>query len=309
MKKMWAGVALSLSLTSYSFAGTDDSLNVASEADSMSQELVTYLQHTDSVISSLDFKSGEISIGNSLAMVKVPKGFKFLTARDAQTVLADLWGNPKDESTLGMLVPDSTNFLSAESWAISFSYEEDGHVEDDDAEEIDYTDLLKQMKEDILASNAERTKQGFQKIELIGWAQQPYYDKGAHKLHWAKEIKFGTDSVNTLNYNIRMLGRKGVLVLNVIAGIDNMPVVKSNINTIISSTNFASGNRYEDFDSSIDNVAEYGIGGLIAGGILAKTGVLAKLGIFFIKIWKLLAIGVVGLLAFLKKKFSGGGGN
>jgi uncharacterized membrane-anchored protein len=36
-------------------------------------------------------------------------------------------------------------------------------------------------------------------------------------MYWAKEINFGGDSENTLNYNIRVLGRKGVLLLNFIA--------------------------------------------------------------------------------------------
>ena len=54
--------------------------------------------------------------------------------------------------------------------------------------------------------------------------------------------------------------------------------------------------------TSIDKVAEYGIGGLIVGGILAKTGMLAKIGIFLVKGWKIIAIAVVGLIAAFKNK-------
>jgi uncharacterized membrane-anchored protein len=35
---------------------------------------------------------------------------------------------------------------------------------------------------------------------------------------WAKEIRFGDREENTLNYNVRVLGRKCVLVLDFIAG-------------------------------------------------------------------------------------------
>ena len=102
-----------------------------------------------------------------------------------------------------------------------------------------------------------------------------------------------------------MLGRKGVLVMNVIAGMDNMKVVNASMVKILASTAFTSGNRYEDFDNNLDKVAEYGIGGLIAGGILAKTGILAKLGIFFLKAWKIIAVAVVGLFGYIKAKFFG----
>jgi uncharacterized membrane-anchored protein len=72
---------------------------------------------------------------------------------------------------------------------------------------------------------------------------------------------------------------------------------------VLASTNFTNGNRYEDFDDNMDKVAEYGIGGLIAGGILAKTGILAKMGIFFLKAWKIIAVAVVGFWGFIKARF------
>jgi len=155
---------------------------------------------------------------------------------------------------------DFIDFFANESWAITYSFEEDGYVKDDDAKDINYTELLDQMKTDTKEANEKRVKDGYEKIQLVGWAQEPFYDNATHKLHWAKEIKFETDSINTLNYNIRMLGRRGVLVMNVISGMDNLPLVKSKMNTILASTDFTKENRYEDFNSSTDKIAEYGIG-------------------------------------------------
>jgi len=260
-----------------------------------------YMQRIDSFIQTFEYKTGHIDIGSVVA-VDVPDGFKFLSARHAQIVLTELWDNPPDNSILGMLIPDSIDFFDASSWAICYSYDEDGHVKDDDAAEINYTDLLEQMKEEGRNANESRVKEGYRKIELVGWAQPPYYDKTTHKLHWAKELSFENDPVNTLNYNIRMLGRKGVLVMNIIAGLDHMPVVKSHMNTILASTNFTNGNRYEDFDDSIDKVAEYGIGGLVAGAVLAKTGILAKIGLLLLKTWKFIALGIVAFFSYFKKK-------
>jgi hypothetical protein len=54
-------------------------------------------------------------------------------------------------------------------------------------------------------------------VHLIGWGALPYYEKNQHTLHWAKLLRFGDGLSETLNYNVRVLGRKGVLVFNAIA--------------------------------------------------------------------------------------------
>jgi uncharacterized membrane-anchored protein len=199
-----------------------------------------------------------------------------------------------------MLMPAGMTPFDQGSWAVTIQYEEDGYVSDDDADSIDYDELLGQMKEDTRITSKEWVKQGYEPIELIGWAASPFYDAGSHKLHWAKEIKFGDQEVNTLNYNIRVLGRKGVLVLNFIAGIDQKEIIESELDTVIGLAEFDQGARYADFNPNIDKVAAYGIGALVAGKVLAKTGLLAvalvflkKFGIFFI----------IGIGALLKKLF------
>jgi hypothetical protein len=51
-------------------------------------------------------------------------------------------------------------------------------------------------------------------------------------LYWARELKFGEQPVNTLNYNIRVLGRKGVLVLNFIANMDQQAVADTSLDAV-----------------------------------------------------------------------------
>ena len=51
-------------------------------------------------------------------------------------------------------------------------------MSDEDADNIDYDELLAQMKESTAEGSKERVKQGYQSIELIGWASPPFYDKG-----------------------------------------------------------------------------------------------------------------------------------
>src|SRR5579872_6607480 len=59
----------------------------------------------DSLVRSLDYKSGEVTIKNNLFRINIPNDFNFLGAKDAQFILKDIWGNPQDNDVLGMLVP------------------------------------------------------------------------------------------------------------------------------------------------------------------------------------------------------------
>lgn len=266
------------------------------------EELEKYQAWAKGIWDSLDRQIGEIKLDNAVATLNVPDNFYFLNASDAEKVLVDIWGNPPGQSTLGMLFPSEMTPFDEGSWAVTIEYEEDGYVSDDDADEIDYFKLLDQMKSDVNDASRERVKQGYEEIELIGWAAAPYYQKESHKLHWAKELRFGDRPVNTLNYNIRVLGRKGVLVLNFIAQINQKNLIDSELETVLAMAEFDTGNTYSDFDPDIDDVAAYGIGALVAGKLIAKTGLLAAAFIF---LKKFAIIFIIAIGAFLKKLFSG----
>jgi len=247
--------------------------------------------------------SGHISLG-LVASLEIPKGFKYLDGAQAASVLHDVWKNPYAPS-LGMLFPVDKGPYDPSCWAVDITYEETGHVKDDDARDTKYDELLKQMQERVRESNPERIKEGGRAMELTGWAEPPSYDSKAHKLYWAKNLRDLADSVDVLNYNIRVLGRKGVLVLNAIGGLEQLAEIKTQTPTILAATNFTSGNTYEEFNSSVDKVAAYGIAGLIAGGILAKTGLFAKLGILLLKFLKPLLVVIAGAGAWIMRFFKG----
>src|ERR1043165_7495324 len=209
--------------------------------------------------------TGTVTLGSNLAKFNNPKGFQYLTPEQSKYVMHDLWGNPPSE-TLGMIFPEEANEYIPTTWAIEISYDNDGHVKDDDAKEIKYDELLEQMQEGIKEANPERKKQGYSTVEILGWASQPYYDEKEKKLHWAKRLRFEGDSSETLNYNIRILGREGVLVLNAIGSMEQLDQIKANVSPVLASVNFSDGNRYADFKEGTDKVAAYGVVGLIAGG-------------------------------------------
>lgn len=257
--------------------------------EEVNQKELDYQAWALEIWNSLDRKTGRVQIEGSPAILNVPEQFYFLAAKDAQTVLVDVWGNPPTSSVLGLLIPEEFTPFDDDSWAVTIEYEQDGYVTDEDADKIDYELMLKQMQEDTLAGNAQRVEQGYPQIQLVGWAASPFYDAESNKLHWAKELAFEGYDSNTLNYNIRVLGRRGVLIMNFIAGMEQLPDIQRNLDTVLALAEFERGEAYSDFDPEIDEVAAYGVGALVAGKVLAKTGFIAiviaflkKFGVFIV---------------------------
>jgi len=253
---------------------------------------------------SLKWQTGVIDIKNGLAKINLTDDFRYLDAQDSNKVLHDLWGNPSDPTVLGMIFPKDKGPLDPGSWAVTVSYEGDGYVKDDDADKIDYTSMLKDMQNRAHDDNAERVKEGYPTIDIIGWAAPPRYDKATHKLYWAKDIKFDDDKEDTLNYDIRILGRRGVLVLGAIAQMNSFDEIDKKTPEILSMVDFQAGNQYTDFDPKVDKIAEYGLGALVAGGVIAgaaKLGIFAILAKFFVAGFKFILVGLVALGAAAKK--------
>lgn len=255
----------------------------------------------DQFVASLKFQSGKIDLPNGIATLDLPPSFRYLNPEDSGRVLVDAWGNPPGGATLGMIFPADVSPLSQGGWGIVITYDEDGHVSDEEADTINYDEMLKDMQSSMEEANVERKKEGYEPVSLVGWAEAPSYDKANHKLYWAKELAFGDAQQHTLNYNIRVLGRQGVLVLNAVAGMDQISTIKAEMPNVLSATNFKAGNNYADFNSSTDKVAAYGIAALVAGGVAAKMGFFAKLFALLIAFKKVILFGLIALGVGIKK--------
>jgi uncharacterized membrane-anchored protein len=258
-------------------------------------------------LESLHYRTGDIALPSASAHLVVQPGFRFIDHDDGRKVLEDYWGNPPDDSVLGLLVPDSAPLDSDHSWAVVVTYSDDGYVSDEDASKTDYNALLAGMKSGIHDENAERKKNGYGSMELVGWAQPPSYDASGKRLYWAKEIAFEGETSHTLNYDIRVLGRQGFLSLNAVASMADLPLVKQGMTQVLPMAQFDSGQRYADYQPGNDKLAGYGLAALVGGGIAAKTGLFAKLGLLLLGLKKFLIIGVVAIGAAIKKLFGGGG--
>lgn len=256
----------------------------------------------DSIENSYTYQHGKIELKNGVGAINIPNGFKYLDAEQSKRVLVDLWGNPDEEDmTMGLIMPEKYGVLSDHGYVFNIMYDEIGYVKDDDADDIDYSDLLKDMKDETREASKTRVTMGYDPIDLIGWATPPYYDKDRKILHWAKEIQFGTDSIHTLNYNVRVLGRKGVLVLNAIGSMEDLGIVQQDIPQVLNIVEFNDGYKYKDFDPSVDKVAAWTIGGLVAGKVLAKVGFFAVIA----KFGKFIVIGLLGFFGAIYRRITG----
>lgn len=252
-------------------------------------------------VDSLHPRSGAVAVPQAKAHFTLGPGFRYLEQADARRVLEELWGNPPDADVLGMVVPTAQPLDSKDSWAVVVTYSDDGYVSDADAAKIDYADMLKELKDGTEDANAERKEAGYEPIHLVGWAAPPRYDAASKKLYWAKELDFAGSQEHTLNYDIRVLGRSGYLSLNAVAGMASLPTVQAGMQTLLPMAEFDSGARYADYDDKTDRVAAYGIAALIGGGIAAKAGLFAKLGVLLLGLKKLLIpLALIAVAGFRK---------
>ena len=283
--------------------GDAPSAEVAPAAGEAEAALNDALAQRAAFEASLTYKQGEISLQEGLATLRVPESFRYLDAADTDRVL-QAWGNPPDPSTLGMLVPADMSPMDKLGWGVIISYEEDGHVDDEDAADMDFDELLEDMKKGTLEGNKARQEAGYGAIELKGWAEPPHYDGATHKLYWAQELAFQGNSESSLNYDIRVLGRKGVLVLSAVSSISQLSMMKEKMPEVLAFTDFNPGHSYADFDPDTDQLAAYGIGALVAGKVAAKAGLFKTVLALLVAGKKLVVVGIVALIAGIKRFFN-----
>ena len=268
------------------------------------EQIEKYKAAAQKLVDELKPQQGEVTLPGGIAKVTVPESLSYYGPKDAETVLVKLWGNPpSEEKILGLLLPAGKSPLEKETWAVVIDFEDSGYVKDNDAAKLNYDDLLKQMKSESTNSNKARQKEGYPTVELIGWATKPHYDSGAKKIYWAKELQFGDAHEHTLNYFIRVLGRRGVLNLNAVAAMDQLEEIEKATPTILGAVEFTDGNRYADYTAGRDKVATYGLAGLIAGGVLVKSGLFKGLIAAVLAGKKFVIAGAIALVAGIKKLF------
>ena len=258
------------------------------------EELIAQLQ-----ADSIKGQTGSIQLPSAHCTLNVPEGFVFLGPYDSKHLLVDYWGNPEDRlnGVLGTMVKGDADIFYNVETAYVVSYDNCGYVSDKDAVSIDYDALLKDMQEGVEEEN--KNNPTGQRWELLGWGWHPTYDNQKKVLAWSKHYRIdGVQEV--LNYDVRVLGKAGFVVITAVASPDAKGQLMADNAAIINSVNYNDGFRYSDFNPETDHVAEWTIGGLIAGKVLAKAGVWAILA----KFSKIIIIAVIGFFAAIRKRLA-----
>lgn len=256
---------------------------------------------------SLHPQSGVIQVPGAHATLKLGDDYYFLPAADAKRVLTEAWGNPPESvsDVLGMIFPKGRTSYDG-AWGAVISYNDTGHISDEDAADQDYEQVLADMKAGEEESNQAAREAGYPGSSTVGWAQAPTYDAASKTLIWARNIKFDGQERNTLNYDVRTLARTGVLSMNMVDSMDHLPVVKLAAAQLAKTVELSPGSRYAEYDPSTDATAEYGLAGLVAAGagvaVAKKLGLLGILLLVLKKGFVFILAGAAAAFAWFKRR-------
>lgn len=227
----------------------------------------------------------------SIAELSLPGSVAFAGKADAQKLLESM-GNVPSGTELGLVVPKAED----QDWIIVFDYDDIGYIKDAEKEEIDAGAILKSIQEGTERANEERKKRGYTTIHVTGWAEAPHYDPRTQNLTWAALHR--TDKGQEgLNYNVRLLGRSGVMSVTLVEDPDKLAASKPSVDQVIQAFSFKEGKTYAEWRPG-DKVAEYGLATLVAAGAGAaamKLGFFGALAKLFAKLGKFLVVIVVAL--------------
>jgi uncharacterized membrane-anchored protein len=234
------------------------------------------------------------------ATIKVPEGYAFLGAEGTRK-LDEIFENPPVDVDQYTIAPKTLD------WVAYFTFNPIGFVKDD--ETLDADELLSTIREGTEQGNVERRKRGWDTLQITGWSFKPQYDKQLKALEWAVNAELEQTKSQVVNYNTRLLGRRGVMEVTVVAEPAKVQPAIAAFKGLMPGYAFASGEKYAEFKAG-DHVAEIGLAALITGGAAAvatKKGLFAAIGIALLKFWKLLVIGIGGIGMWIRKRTRGDG--
>jgi len=240
-----------------------------------------------------------VDLGENLAQLAMSEAYLFAGPEDTRAVMKYL-GNPPTDAEVGMIIPNSEEG----DWFIVFEYSDVGYVRDDDRDEIDAAAILESYREGTEAANTTREQMGALPIHVKGWYEEPHYDPLTNNLTWAMLLE-DEEKMQTVNYNVRTLGRGGYMSAVLVADPDRLTALKPEVVGVLSNLSYKPGNRYSEFVQG-DKLAQMGLTALIAGGAGAAA---VKLGLFqaLAKFWKAIVVGILaffgGIWRFLKGMF------
>ena len=199
-----------------------------------------------------------VELGHDLVM-ELPADYLYLDPPQAKQLM-ERNGNLWNDNLLGVVVKQDAD------WLITIRYTEEGYVKDDEAAKLKADDLLKQdpRRNGRGQRRARQARiQAAARGRVVG-AAALRSSGPPHGLGDAAAPRGAADE--SVNFNTRVLGRKGFVAINLIDAVDAIEASKPAAAAILAATTYTPGARYEDFNGKTDKVAEYGLTALVLGG-------------------------------------------
>ena len=238
------------------------------------------------------------------ATIKIPANEAFVPKAEGMRILRAL-GNSEIPELVGVVV----GLGDDDQWIVVIRYINEGYIRDDDAKNWNADDLLSSIRENNEETNRDREARGFPTLEVLGWIEKPTYDSSQRRLVWSLLSAAKGDASNPMkgvNYNTYALGRDGYFSLNMLTNSAKIEQYKPVAKELLANLDYKSGKRHEDFNSSTDRVAAYGLAALVGGVAAKKLGLLALGAAFFAKFAKIIVLAVAGLGVGIMKFFNRG---
>lgn len=231
----------------------------------------------------LRFETGRVTVKGDVATIDLPPGWRYLQQDEARFVVERVWRNQPNPRTLGLVLPGPN-----EEWGgIVVSYLAHGHV-DVQHPDLDEERLLALLREEMAASNLVRRRAGIATGELLGWADPPHFDSVAKALRWGKLVRVAGRAEPTVNYEGRVLGAEGTLVLQAVASATDLVLVRTAMRLILGRIELAPELHYGEFDPARHTRSDLELADLVAPPV-------AEVSMFRIVLKPLIALAVVAL--------------
>jgi uncharacterized membrane-anchored protein len=207
-----------------------------------------------------------VSLGD-FADIQVPQGYLFLADTNEARVLFQRNQDAFPSDFAGILAPASA------AWSAVLRFTDVGYVKTSPDERIDPAGVLRAVKKKIQLEMQEnniklemqeagRAGRMSRSVKSVIWELAPEFDAADHSLECAYRIEFQSDKV--VNQSIRLLGRKGVLVVTAVRAVQS-PTELISLKELMKGVTFKAGNDYADYQAGDKIASVGGISELITG--------------------------------------------
>lgn len=251
------------------------------------QELIQIIKLRDSLEQSFEYKKGAQILPCQLAKLFVPPGFKMLGVAQSKMALERIIKSAVPANLQGTMYPENGNPYDTRNERYIISFQNTGHVFDDESNSLDTMFHPSQSSD----------------TNWLSYKIKPTYEPNLHVLYFARNYRIKADSFEMFELNFVFLGRNSIVKLVTYCMNYDETMVLANIPAVINSIAFNESNNYIDFTDS-EPVASFGLNQLIPNAKTSSiaTSSLTQNWVYFLIGVILLILSAVFVIKFLQKR-------